>query len=78
MVRRHLCVLLLELQGCNWGLSAEGTARILHDLDAANYQYHQVETVVKEMLEAGSRYKNLEKALGKGVLFVLGQDISES
>lgn len=69
---------MLELQGHNWGLSAEGTARILHDLDAENYQYHQVETVVKEMLDAGSRYKNLENALGKGVLFVLGQEISES
>jgi hypothetical protein len=78
MVRRHLCILLLELQGRNLGLSPEGTARILHDLDAANYECDQVEAVVKDMLGAGSRYKNLEKALGKGVLFVLGQDISES
>lgn len=77
-MRRHLCILLLELQDRNLGLSAEGTARILHDLDAANYECDQVEGVVKEMLGAGSRYKNLEKALGKGVLFVLGQDISES
>jgi hypothetical protein len=30
------------------------------------------------MLDAGSRYKNLEKALGEGVLFVLGHEISET
>jgi chemotaxis receptor (MCP) glutamine deamidase CheD len=68
----------LELQARHRGLSAEGTAEILHALDAANYQCDQVEAVVKEMLDAGSRYKNLEKALGEGVLFVLGQEISET
>ncbi|KAK5191786.1 hypothetical protein LTR92_008367 [Exophiala xenobiotica] len=33
---------------------------------------------MKEMLDAGSRYNNLEKALGEGVVFILGKDISES
>jgi hypothetical protein len=37
-----------------------------------------VENTMKEMLDAGSRYNNLEKALGEGVVFILGKDISES
>lgn len=69
---------MLELQDRKRGLSTGATAKILHDLDEKNYQCDQVENTVKEMRDAGSRYRNLENKLGDGVLFVLGQDISES
>jgi len=78
MVRRLLCLLLVELQALKRGISAAKTAEILHRLDATNYKYDQVEETVKEMLDAGSRYKNLEKSLGLGIVFVLGKDLAES
>ena len=78
MVRRHLCILLVELQRCKRGLSPEETGRILHTLDGTKYQRHEVESTVREMVDKGSRYINLENFLGLGVLFVLGQGISET
>ncbi|KIX09314.1 uncharacterized protein Z518_00393 [Rhinocladiella mackenziei CBS 650.93] len=78
IVRRLLCVLLEELRILNRGISTGETAKMLNELDAANYQYDEVESTVEEMLRAGSRYRNLENALGHGVLFVLGKDISET
>jgi hypothetical protein len=59
-------------------MSPAETAACLHDLDAVMYAPHDVEETVKDMLDAGSRYKNLEKSLGVGIIFVLGKDIAES
>lgn len=78
MVRRLLCILLIEWRAKNGVISTDETAKILTQLDAASYQSELVEGTVREMLDAGSRYKNLELALGDGVLFVLGKDIAES
>ncbi|KAJ9500068.1 hypothetical protein H2202_004459 [Exophiala xenobiotica] len=47
-------------------------------LDGSRFELVHVENTMKEMLDAGSRYNNLEKALGEGVVFILGKDISES
>lgn len=78
MVRRLLCVLLVELQHHHVGISTRETAQILNKLDAASYRSDHVESTVKDMLDAGSRYKNLERALGEGALFLLGKDLAES
>jgi len=78
MVRRLLCILLVELPAFNGRPETGATARILNQLDGASYHRKQVESTVKEMLDAGSKYRNLERVLGDGVLFVLGQDIAES
>ncbi len=59
-------------------MSTGQTARALQALDASRFEFVKVENTVKDMLDAGSRYNNLEKALGEGVLFVLGKGLSES
>lgn len=59
-------------------MSPAEMAAFLHQLDASKYIPNDVEETVKDMLDAGSRYKNLEKSLGTGIIFVLGKDISES
>jgi len=38
----------------------------------------QLEKTVKDMLDHGSRYKNMELALGPGICLVLGCQLSES
>lgn len=59
-------------------MSPADTAAALHNLDASKYICDDVEETVKDMLNAGSRYKNLEIPLGAGITFVLGKDIAES
>lgn len=40
--------------------------------------FEEVAKTAQEMEDAGSRYKNLERALGTGIVFVLGKDIPET
>lgn len=35
-------------------------------------------TTLQSMRDAGSRYRNLEKALGQGVVFMLGKELPET
>jgi hypothetical protein len=78
MARRFLCVLLIDLKGMNRGATADQTADVLNLLNASLYPREVVIDAVKDMIEAGSRYKNIENALGKGAIFVLGTEIAET
>ena len=40
--------------------------------------YKHVLMTFNQMKDAGSLYRNLEKALGEGEIFVLGQDLPET
>jgi hypothetical protein len=70
-----LCIILVDLCNRDRALSTGHTAHALQDLDGSGFEIVQVENTMKEMLDAGSRYNNLEKALGEGVVFVLGMDV---
>jgi len=73
MVRRLLCLLLVEPQIREKKIDLSGTSESFEDIS--------LELVVKtarEMEYAGSRYKNLEQALGPGIVFILGKDIPET
>jgi hypothetical protein len=59
-------------------MSPAEIAACLNHLDASQYISHHVEDTFKEMLDAGSRYRNLQKSLGPGIIFVLGMTIPES
>jgi hypothetical protein len=78
MARRFLCVVLIDLMGMNRGARADQTAEALYRLNASLYPRETVIDTVKEMVDAGSRYKNIEKTLGKGAIFVLGTEIAET
>jgi len=73
MVRRLLCLLLVEPQIREKKFDPRTPSEFFGDIP--------FETVVKtaeEMEDAGSRYKNLEQALGTGIVFILGKDIPET
>jgi hypothetical protein len=64
--------------GMNRGATADQTAEALSQFDASLYPREAVIVTVKEMIDAGSRYKNIENTLGKGAIFVLGTEIAET
>jgi hypothetical protein len=74
MVRRLLCLLWIELQ--------LGVDQVCFDASlqgsGGEMTAEEVRRIVKEMENAGSRYKNLEQALGSGIVFVLGRDLPEN
>ncbi len=73
MVRRLLCLLLVEPQIREEKINFRGTSESFDGIT--------IEDVVKtaqEMEDAGSRYKNLERVLGMGIVFLLGKDIPET
>jgi hypothetical protein len=78
MARRFLCLVLIGLKDMNCGATADRTAEALNQLNASLYPREVVINTVKDMIDAGSRYKNIENALGKGAIFVLGTDIAET
>ena len=73
MVRRLLCLLLVELQINEEKMNIRETSEWFIDI-----AFEEVVKTVQEMEDAGSRYKNLERVLGPGIVFVLGKDIPET
>lgn len=51
---------------------------MLHQSRLFGSNFEVTRDTVNHMIDAGSRYKNIEKALGVGVILALGKDISES
>ena len=78
MIRRCSCILLAELR----------TLQPHHDIailagDVAQYESQsrsvgEIVVMIDHMIDAGSRYMNLEKALGLGASLVLGNHYSET
>jgi hypothetical protein len=56
----------------------EKTIEDLHRFWSARYNIKQLTNVVKRMVDAGHRYKNIDKELGDGSFLVLGKDLSET
>ena len=73
MVRRLLCLLLVEPQICEDKIHSSEVSKHFDGID-----FEDVMRTVQEMEHAGSRYKNLERVLGKGIVFILGKDIPET
>jgi hypothetical protein len=73
MVRRLLCLLLIELPEDKTSDNNIQKACVEAGLDTKVFP-----ATVTAMNDAGSRYRNLEKVLGPGVIFVLGNELPES
>lgn len=77
-MQRCSCILLVEFRTKNNVTSVEDTATMLYD------QHHLFPSlaIAKEglaaMIDAGHRYKNLERSIGIGAPFVLGTTLAES
>ena len=73
MVRRLLCLLLVEPQIREETIRSSGTSDSFGGI-----AFEDVVKTAQEMEDAGSRYKNLERVLGTGIVFILGKDIPET
>lgn len=51
---------------------------MLFELQIFDKELEDIETIVSDMINAGSRYKNLEQSLNPGFTLVLGTDVSET
>ena len=70
--------MLVELREW-WGISdIEATASFLHFTAGFGQDLKEAMSILSTMLDHGSRYKQLEKQLGVGVLFVLPTNIGET
>jgi hypothetical protein len=58
--------------------TTDQTAEALNGLNASLYPRQVVVDTVKDMIDAGSRYINIENRLGKGAVFVLGTKLAET
>lgn len=74
MAQRMACIALVELDKELDQRSFDSIARAI----GQRYTGKDVQKTVEAMLDFGSRYKNLEASLGKGICFILGCDLPES
>ena len=51
---------------------------MLHEIGLLSYDSNELKDTIQEMIAAGSRYRNIEKELGLGIVFVLGTEVPES
>lgn len=78
MMRRCACVLLLEYQDRRKASTASGVDYV-HALSTIFHRSAiEIQSETCKMIDAGSRYRNLTKALGRGSVLILGQEISDS
>lgn len=71
-------MLLVELRARKKISSVEGVATFLLSSWSTQYSLHELEIVVKSMIDDGYRYRNIEKVLGRGSILVLGTSIKET
>lgn len=71
-------MLLVELRARENISSVEGVATFLHSSWSTQYSLCDLGNVVRSMIEAGHRYRNIEKVLGQGSILVLGTSIKET
>ena len=78
MIRRCTCILLRELQIRHHPLAVEDSKSItgLSNLFKCSPQHVQI--TANQMIDAGSRYHNLEMSLGLGIALVLGCKVADS
>ena len=77
-MRRCACILLVEFRSRFGYPSDEDTAQTIINLGLFHGDLSRLKQEIAEMINAGTRYKNLEKSLGMGASLVLGVNISES
>jgi hypothetical protein len=78
MAQRMACIVLVEIHREMGRPSVTDLARTVQMNDPAGLPPLDVEKTLDAMLDHGSRYKNIEAALGKGICMVLGCYLPES
>lgn len=78
MAQRIACIVLLELHSDFGKPTVAALAHTVTTGAGSALPPMDIEKTVKDMLGHGSRYKNMELALGPGICLVLGCALSES
>lgn len=78
MICRTACVLLVEFRSKYPHALEEESAAVLHHSWSFQYTLEELSKKVHWMVDAGSRYMNIEKSLGPGAFLVLGKEMSET
>jgi hypothetical protein len=73
-----LCLLLAEFRAQYGCTPAVETASLLYQSGSVRHTLKELTDTMNLMIDAGSRYKNIERVLGAGSTLLLGQNISES
>jgi hypothetical protein len=68
--------LLVEYQSRHASLSHDAIAELLHGVFGDDVE--SFKRLITNMVDAGSRYRNLEKSIGLGAALVLGTELSET
>ena len=77
-MRRSLCLLLVEFRAQYGSTPVAKTASILYQAGTVRHSLEELADTMNAMIDAGSRYKNIERVLGAGSTLLLGQDVKES
>lgn len=78
MAQRIACIVLVELQKTRKLPTAVDLARTVEVSTAMGLPPMEIGKTINAMLDHGSRYMNMEKALGAGMSLVLGCHLPES
>ena len=78
MVQRLACVLLAEYRTQNASMSSGEIADCLGRCHPLRINGASIEKEIARMIERGSYYRSLERALGVGVTLALGTQIAET
>jgi hypothetical protein len=71
MIRRCLCIAFVEWQSRHKVHSVSRTAEALHH--RLQMSMEDASSMLKQMVDAGGRFVNLEMHAGEGVSIILGQ-----
>ena len=78
MAQRMACIVLLDVHLAMGKPTVTALTQTVTACASDALPPMQLEKTVKDMLDHGSRYKNMELALGPGICLVLGCQLSES
>lgn len=78
MAQRIACIVLIELYSDFGNPTVAALAHTVTVGGGSALPPMDIEKTVRDMLDHGSRYKNMESALGPGICLVLGCVLSES
>lgn len=78
MIRRCSCILLTKLRGQRPSGDTLTVAQAVYVYEGQSRSLEDLADTIEYMISAGSRYNNLEKALGVGAALVLGNEFAET
>lgn len=77
-MRRVLCLRFAQWRSQHGNRSARDITASVWPFWQTTYEFDELKDEVHKMMEAGSRYRNIDQHIGIAATFVLGTDIHET